>query len=137
MGKAIATNKIGGDLYCEGDLIFDAQALASSAATTSSEFLLAQTMGAQEIKVVANGEVATGVGETLVITIVTADVSGGTFNNLLFTSTVLASTTIADGALVASFIAPRETTECYTKVIITSDFDATGLDVDAYIVGVC
>lgn len=137
MGKAIATNEIGGDLYCQGDVIFDGQALASSAATTSSEFLLAQTMGAQEVKIVANGEVATGAGETLVVTIVTADASGGTFNDTIFTETIAASTTIADGDLIASFIAPRETTEAYTKVVITSDFDATGLDVDAYIVGVC
>lgn len=137
MGKAIATNKIGGDLYCAGDLIFDNQALANAGATTSSEFLFAQTMGAQELKVVANGAVATGVGETLVITVVTADASGGTFDNTIFSKTIPASTTIADGELAASFIAPRETTECYTKVVVTSDFDATGLNVDAYIVGVC
>lgn len=136
MAKAIATNKIGGDLYCQGDMIFDGQSLASSGATTSSEFLLAKTMGAQEVKIVANGAVATGAGETLVITIVTADESGGTFDNTIFTETIAASTTIADGDVIASFIAPRETAEIYTKVVITSDFDATGLDVDAYIVGV-
>lgn len=137
MGKAIATNKIGGDLYCEGDLIFDALALADTAAVTSSEFLLAQTMGAQEIKVMANGAVATGAGETLVVTVVTADASGGTFNDTIFTYTVAASTTIADGDKICSFIAPRETSEIYTKVIVTSDFDALALKVDAYIVGVC
>jgi len=137
MAKAIATNKIGGDLYCEGDLIFDAQALASSGATTSAEFLLAQTMGAQELKVVANSALATGSGETLVITVVTADASGGTFDNTIFTATVEASTSIAAGEKLASFIVPREVEECYAKVVVTSDFNATDMDVDCYIVGVC
>lgn len=138
MGKAIATNKIGGDLYSESDLIFDDQALASSAATTSSEFLLAQTMGAAQVNIVAgtNG-VATGAGETLVITLVTSPTSGGTFDDTIWTETIPASQTIAAGAAVAAFLPPRDISECYAKLVITSDYDATGEDVIAYQVGVC
>lgn len=138
MAKPIATNEIGGDLYCEGDLIFDDQNLASSAATTSSEFLLAQTMGAAQINIIAGADgAATGVGETLVITLVTAPASGGTFDDTIWTETIPASQTFAAGAEIATFLPPREVSECYAKLVITSDFDATGEEVTAYQVGVC
>lgn len=138
MGKAIATNKIGGDLYSASDLIFEDQNLASSAATTSAEFLLAQTMGAAQVNIIAGADgVATGAGETLVITIVTSPTSGGTFDDTIWTETIPASQTIAAGAQVAAFAVPRDIAECYAKLVITSDYDATGEEVTAYQVGVC
>lgn len=138
MGKAIATNTIGGDLYAAGDLIWEDQALASSAATTSSEFLLAQTMGGAQVVIVAGASgVATGAGETLVITLVTSPTSGGTFDDTIWTETIPASQTIAAGAQVAAFLPPRDISECYAKLVITSDYDATGEDVTAYQTGVC
>ena len=137
MGKSIATNAIGGDLYAAGDLVFENQNLADTAATTSAEFLLAQTMGAAQLNIVAGADgVATGSGETLVITLVTSPTSGGTFDDTIWTETIPASQTFAAGEAIASFVPPRDVAECYAKLVITSDYDATGEEVTAYQVGV-
>ena len=138
MGKAIATNKIGGDLYSASDLIFEDQNLANAGATTSSEFLLAQTMGATQVNIIAGAAgCATAGAQTLVITIVTAPESGGTFNDTIWTETIPASTTYAAGDLIASFVPPREVSECYAKLVATSDADMTADEITAYQVGVC
>ena len=137
MGKAIATNKIGGDLYSEQDLIFNDQALADTGDTVSDEFMLAQTMGGSQLNIVAGATgCVTGVGETLEISIATAPETGGTFDNVVFTKTIPASQTFAAGELIASFAPPRELKEMYCKLTITSDFTATGQQVTAYQVGV-
>lgn len=137
MGKDIATNAIGGDLYSAIHLIFDDENLASSGDTVSREFMLAQTIGGSQVNIVSGGlGVTTGVGETLVISIATSPTSGGTFDNVVFTKTIPASKTFTDGQLIASFLPPRELAEVYTKITITSDFDATGQQVRAYQVGV-
>jgi hypothetical protein len=136
MATPITTGTIGAALKANPDAIFTAQALANAGATTSAEFMLAQTMGQVELKLVANGAVATGVGETLVITVVTSPTSGGTFDNTIFSKTIPASTTIADGDEIAAYIPSRDVTECYAKLVVTSDFDASALDVDAYLVNV-
>lgn len=138
MATAITSGTIGGDLYAAGDLIFEDQNLASSGATTSSEFLLAQTMGAAQVNIIAGADgCATGAGETLVITIVTSPTSGGTFDDTIWTETIPASTTFAAGDAIAQFLPPRDIEECYAKLVITSDYDATGEEVTAYQVGVC
>ena len=138
MGKAIATNEIGGDLYCAGDLVFEDENLVSSGAITSSEFLLSQTVGAAQLNVIAGASgLATGVGETVVVTVVTSPTSGGTFDDTIFTYTVVASTTIAAGDSVVNFLPPRDIEECYAKLVLTSDYDATGEEVTAYQTGVC
>ena len=124
---------IGGDAYFQGDMFFSGTALADTGATTSGEFLLAQTLGSSELKIMANGAVATGVGETLVVSVQTSATSGGSFTEV-FSATIPASTTIADGEVVASYIAPREVEDIYTKVVITSDYDASALNVDGYTV---
>ena len=126
---AIATTKLGDNAVFTADLFFNGQALADTGATTSEEFLFAQTLGMTEIQITASGEVATGAGETLVISITTSPTSGGTFTEV-HSQTVAASTTIADRGIVASYVAPADMGDCYTKVVITSDFDAAGLDVD-------
>jgi len=133
MGKEIATNEIGGDLYSAQDLIFENQNLAISGDTVSSEFMLAQTLGGAQLKIVAGADgCATGVAETLVIKVETAPDSGGTFDNVIFTKTIPASSTFAAGSDIASFVPPRELDEVYTKITITSDYDATGQEVTAY-----
>lgn len=125
------------DLYSVQDKIFDDQALANSGATASGVFMLAQTMGSTQLKIVAGaGGCATGAGETLVIKVETSPTLGGTFDNMVFTKTIPASTTFAAGTDIASFVPPREVDEIYTKITITSNFDATGQSVTAYQVGV-
>lgn len=135
MASAIATTKIGGDLYSESDFIFENQNLANAGATTSSEFLLAQTMGATQINIIA-GQDGIATGDTYVVTIVTADVSGGTFDNTILSQNVTV-TTVAAGGAVAQIAIPREVSEIYAKLVITTTGDSTADDVTAYLVGVC
>lgn len=135
MGLAIATNEIGKDLYAAGDLIFENQNLADTGATTSSEFLLAQTMGGAQINIVAGAD-AIATGDTYVITIITAPASGGTFDNTIISQNVTV-TTVAAGEPVAQIAIPREVEECYAKLVITTTGDSTADEVTAYQVGVC
>jgi len=135
MGTALTSAVIGKNTNFAPDQFFVAQALADTAATTSGEFLFPQTLGKAELKIVANTEVATGVGETLVISVQVASASGGSFAEV-FSKTIPASTTIAIGDDVAQYVAPREVGNCYTKVVITSDYDALALKVDGIVIEV-
>ncbi len=135
MATAITTGTIGSDLYCEGDLIFDDQNLADTAATTSDEFMLAQTMGAAQINIIAGADgIATG--DTYVVTVVTSPTSGGTFNDTIITQDVTVTTADAGDAILQIAI-PREIDECYAKLVITTTGDSTADEVTAYQVGVC
>jgi len=136
MAKAIATNEIGGDLYCEGDLIFEDQNLADTAATTSSEFMLAQTMGAAQINIIAGAD-GVSTADTYVVTVITADVSGGTFNNTAISQNVTVAGTEVAGDALAQIAVPREVAECHSKLVITTTGDSAADEVTAYQVGVC
>jgi hypothetical protein len=136
MAKAIATNKIGGDLYSASDLIFEDQNLANAGATTSAEFLLAQTMGGTQVNIIAGAAgCATAAAQTLTFTVVTSPTSGGTFDDTIWTEIMPASTTYAAGALIASFVVPRDISEMYAKLVATSDADMTADEITAYQVG--
>lgn len=136
MSTPIADSTFNTPLYDYQSLIFNDQALANAGATTSAEFLLAQTIGGVQINIVAGAAgCATGVGETLEISIVTAPTSGGTFDNEIYSHTVPASQTYAAGELIASYCPPREVAEVYTKLIITSDYNAVAHEVTAYQIG--
>jgi len=129
---ALETTKIGDNAVFAPDKFFDEVALESSGVSTSGEFLFAQTLGVTEIQIKAVGEVATGGGETLVVSVTTSATSGGSFAEV-FSYTVPASTTIADRGIIAAYVAPADMADCYTIVTVTSDFDATGLDVDGVV----
>lgn len=135
MGTAINTTEIGKNTNFAPDQFFVSEALANAGATTSGEFLFPQTLGECELKIVADGAVATGVGETLVISVQVASESGGTFAEV-FAKTIAASTTIADGEDLAQYVAPREVEDCITKVVITSDYDASALSVNGIVIEV-
>jgi hypothetical protein len=138
MGLAIATNTIGADLYCAGDIIWEDTNMASTGAITSSEFLLSQTMGAAQVNIIAGAAgCATAGGQTLTITVVTAPASGGTFDDTIWTFVIPASTTYAAGAAIAQFLPPRDIEECYAKLVATSVGDLTADELTAYQVGVC
>lgn len=136
MAKAIATNEIGGDLYCEGDLIFSDQNLANAGATTSAEFLLAQTMGAAQINIIA-GTDGVSTADTYVVTVITADASGGTFDNTAISTNITVAGTETAGDLLGTIAVPREVAEIFSKLVITTAVDATADEVTAYQVGVC
>lgn len=135
MGLAIATNEIGGDLYCQGDVIFSAESIASIGTVTSSEFLFAQTMGAQEIKVVADNAITVASGETITVAVQTATATGGSFATVA--SVVIPASSIAADDVIFKYVSPREVTDIYTKLTVTTTAVQTGDTVSAYIVGVC
>ena len=136
MSTEIKNSTFHGPIFDYQAMVFEDQALADTADTVSEEFLLPQTMGGTQINIVAGAAgCATGVAETLVISIVTADESGGTFDNVIFTHTVAASQTFAADEMITSFLPPREVLEAYCKLTITSDFDATGQQVSAFMTG--
>jgi hypothetical protein len=126
-----------GPIFDAQGMVFEDQALANAGAIVSAEFLFPQTMGGTQLNLVAGAAgVITGVGETLEISLATADESGGTFNNVIFTKTIPASQTFVAGDIIASFVPPRELEEVYSKLTITSDFNALLFNVSAYQVGV-
>lgn len=134
--KDIRTTAIGGDLFSAQDMIFDDESLLSSGVTTSDEFLLPQALGAVQMNIVAGANgCATGVAETIVISVETAATSGGSFTARKVL-TIPASTTFAEGERILEFLPPVNLDEVYTKVVITTDYDATGQQVTAYIVEV-
>lgn len=136
MATEIKDSTFHGPTFDYQAMVFEDQALTNAGDTVSDEFLLPQTMGGTQVNIVAGvGGCATGAGQTLVISIATADASGGTFDNVIFTKTIPASKTFAAGELIASFLPPREELEAYCKLTITSDFDATAQQVSAFMVG--
>ena len=133
----IIDSTLHGPIFDVQGMVFEDQALANVGDTVSAEFLFPQTMGGTQLNIIAGSAgVITGVGDTLVISLATADVSGGTFNNVIFTKTIPASLNFASGDLIASFVPPREIEEVYSKLTITSDFNALLFNVSAYQVGV-
>lgn len=133
----IIDSTLHGPIFDVQGMVFEDQALANAGDTVSEEFLFPQTMGGTQLNLVAGAAgVITGLGGTLVISIATADESGGTFDNVVFTKTIPASLNFAPGDPIASFVPPRELEEVYCKLTITSDFNALLFNVSAYQVGV-
>lgn len=136
MSTEIKDSIFHGPIFDYQAMVFEDQALADTGDTVSEEFLLPQTMGGTQLNIVAGAAgCATGVGETLEISVAAADESGGTFDNVIFSKTIPASQTFAAGELIASFLPPREVLEAYCKLTITSDFAATAQQVSAFMVG--
>ena len=139
MGLAIATNEIGGDLYNEGDLIWEDQAGPNNSTVTSSEFMLAQTNGAAQLNLVAgtNG-LTTGGSNRVTIKVLTAPTSGGTFDDTVVEHLLPISTAYVAGDVIFSYVPPREQSECYAKISATvATDDLSTADLTAYQVGVC
>lgn len=136
MSTEIKDSTLHGPIFDYQAMVFEDQALANAGDTVSDEFLLPQTMGGTQINIVAGADgCATEAGQTLEISVATADESGGTFDNVIFTQAIPASQTYAAGEHIAAFLPPREISEVYCKLTITSDFDATAQQVSAFMVG--
>ena len=138
MATAITSATIGSDLFCLGDKFFDDQAGPNDATVTSSEFMLAQTMGAAEVKLVGGtAGLVTGASNRVTIKVLTAPTSGGTFDNVAVEYLLPVSTTYAAGDDIFAWIPPRELAECYAKVSVTvATDDLSAYDIDGYQVGV-
>jgi hypothetical protein len=130
MATAIENAVISSDLKADPDQIWSAEALPNATTKTSSEFLLGQTMGGVEIKVVAvNGDTLIG---DLTIELQTSDTTGTGYATQL-TETVVATTVIADGDELARFILPREVSgELYSVIKLTTAGADQAVTVDAY-----
>ena len=134
MGTALTAATIGKNTHFAPDVILDDVALESSGTTTSGEFLLAQTLGRTEVRVVATTAIATA-SDSLVVSVVTSPTTGGTFDDTIFVKTIT-GVSYAIGDTVAAFIPPQEITECYAKITIVSDYNASDESVDAYTIEV-
>jgi len=134
MGTALTAATIGKNTHFAPDVILDDVTLESSGTTTSAEFLLAQTLGRAEVRVVANTAIAVG-SDNLTVSVITSPTSGGTFNDTIFVR-ALTGVSFAIGDTVAAYIPTREITECYAKVTILTDYNATDEDVSAFTIEV-
>jgi hypothetical protein len=142
MAKAIESYKIGANCHAEfipdaaGTGVWEGIQGPNNTSLTSGEFLLAQTMGGTELKLIAGDDAFTTTTGPTVVTVLTASASGGTFA-AVETYTIPADTTFAEGADIFQYIPPREQTNCYAKlrVTVTTD-DLSASSLDAFIVGV-
>jgi len=134
MGTALTAATIGKNTHFASDVVLDDVALESSGTTTSDEFLLAQTLGRTEIRFVATTVIATA-SDNLTFSVVTADATGGSFNNTVATR-VVTGLSFAVGDTVAAFVMPQGLVEPYTKVTVLSDYDASDESVSCYTVEV-
>jgi len=134
MGTALPSATIGKNTKFAPDVILDDVALESSGTTTSGEFLLAQTLGRAEVRIVATTAIATG-SDNLVVSVVTSPTSGGTFDDTIFAKAIT-GVSFAIGDTVAAYIPTQEIEECYAKVTILSDYVATDESVSAFTVEV-
>jgi hypothetical protein len=139
MATAITSGTIGGDLYSQSDVIWEDQAGPNNSTVTSAEFLMSQTMGAAQVKIVAGTDgLVTGASNRVTIKVLTAPTSGGTFDEVLVEHLLPVSTTYAAGDEIFSFIPPRESDEIYAKISATVATDnLSAYDLTAYQVGVC
>lgn len=144
MGKAIADNKIGKNTIAEfipnaaGTGVWEGIQGPNATALTSGEFLLAQTLGGIELKMIAGDDTFVTTTGPTVVTVVTSPTSGGTFDNTIATYTIPADTTFAVGADIFEYIPAREETECYAKLVLTvTTDDLSAYSVDAFITSVC
>ncbi len=126
--------KVSGDLKAYGDAIFSAEALPNNTSSLSDAFLLGQTLGQCEVKVICETGTTVAAGGVLV-ELQTSATTGGTYVTQV-SKTVPAGAIVA-GDELAGLILPRELNgETFTKIkLTTTATQATG-KVDAYIVRV-
>jgi len=138
MATAITSGTIGGDLYAQGDVIWSDQAGPNNATVTSSEFLLANTDGQAQLKLVAGTDgLVTGGSNRVTVKVLTAPTSGGTFDNVAVEHLLPISTTYAAGDTIFSYVPPRELQEEYAKISVTVATDnLSAYDLTAYQVAI-
>lgn len=130
MATQIVDAVISSDLKADPDQIWSAQALADTGTINSSEFVLGQTMGGVEVKVVVVAG-ATLAGN-VTIELKTSSVTGGAYTTAL-SELITATTVLATGDEIARFILPREVSDqLYTTLAITTAGSDQAVTVDAY-----
>jgi len=130
--KAIETTELGVDLNAGPDKIFRAQALPSTSNTSSSAFRLGNPMGRNEVKVVVN--TAGTLTAALTIEIQTSATEGGSYVTVAGGTFTVAIGAIVVGQDLAKYIPPRESTDLFTKIKLTTTANESAMKVDAYLV---
>jgi hypothetical protein len=134
MAKDIKTTKLSTDLYSDQDVIFSAQALPDSTALSSSAFRFGNTMGRNEIKMIV--ETAGTLTAALTVEVQSCATEDGSFVTVAGGTFETALGAITAGQELVKYIAPRETTNEFFKVKITTTEDESAMAVDCYIVWV-
>jgi len=138
MGTALTSATIGKNTKFAPDVIWDDEAGPSDETVTSSEFMLAQTLGRTQLKLVAGTDgLVTGASNRVTVKVLTAPATGGTFDNVAVEHLLPVSTTYAAGADIFSFVPPQELAECYTKISVTvATDDLSSYDLSAFTIEV-
>lgn len=118
---SLLTEAIGSKSYFYSDYIFKNAALPNATTATSSEFQFGGTQAGLEVVVVADTEITVAGGQTITYAIVTADVSGGSFN-LTEVSKVLPAATYAAGTELFRYACNTET-EVFAKLTCVTTAD--------------
>jgi hypothetical protein len=134
MAKDIETTKISSDLHSEQDLIFSATALPNATTASSSAFRFGNTMGRNEIKAIV--ETAGTLTAALTIEVQSSATETGSFVTVPGGTFTTALGAVAAGAELLKYIAPRETTNQWFKLKVTTTEDESAIAIDAYIVWV-
>jgi hypothetical protein len=130
MATPIVDAVISSDLKADPDQIWAAQALANTGTITSDEFILGQTMGGVEIKVVVVAGATLNADVTIELK---TSATTGTGYATKLTEVVAGTTVLAAGDEIARFILPREVSdEIYTTLDITTAGADQAVTVDAY-----
>ncbi len=138
MGTALTSATIGKNTKFAPDVIWDDQAGPNAATVTSDEFMLPQTLGKAQLKLVAGTDgLITGGSNRVTIKVLTAPTTGGTFDNVAIEHLLPISTTYAAGDDIFSYVPPRELAECYAKISATvATDDLSGYDLSAFTIEV-
>lgn len=138
MGTALTSATIGKNTKFAPDVIWSDQAGPNDATITSSEFMLAQTLGGAQLKLVAGTDgLVTGASNRVTVKVITSPTTGGTFDNTIIEALLPASTTYSAGDDIFSYIPPREVEECYAKITVTvATDDLSSYDIDAFTIEV-
>ncbi len=120
------------DLNAGPDKIFRANALPTSTTLLSSAFRLGNPMGRNEVKVVV--ETGGTLGADVTFEIQSSSTEAGSYATVaggLFTA---AAGAIVTGDDLVKYIPPRETTDMWFKILVTTTTDEVAKTVNAYIV---
>ena len=135
--KPIENTELGNDLNAGPDKIFRGQAFPNNTSIDSSGFRLGNVMGRNEIKAVVSTAGTLGTNVTIEVKSSADSTNGtdGTFTTVEGGSFVIQAGAIAVGDELVKYIPPRETTDCWFKVAITTTADesANGA-IDSYLV---
>ena len=132
MAEPIQDNTLGQNTHCEGDIILTGVA-PGGFPSPSAPFLLANTLGAQQVSILADEDMTYDAGAAeFVLRIYTSDAPAGTYKSFDITYTEVFN--VAKGEMMVSFVAPRDFTNVWCKVQVGT-FGAFPTTLTAVLVG--